>query len=259
MRKSVWFSAVAALAAIVSLPSGAHAQAQPPAQGQGMFGGKVLVSANIGIQVGDNDLARQSTFPLYDENAVVDIQQTINNGFFFELGGSYKLTKEFGVGLAWGFLTNAGEGRVSGSLPHPILFDQPRSFDASVDDLKHSENSFHFQAVYFMPFTDKVDFMFSGGPSLFVVKQALIRSVLFSETPPFTSVTIDSVDIVEPKDSAWGFHLGADMIYAVTPSIGVGALVRYSRGTVEFNLSDTQTADVKAGGFQLGGGVRLKF
>ena len=49
------------------------------------------------------------------------------------------------------------------------------------------------------------------------------------------------------------------MTYALTPSIGVGALIRYSRGTVEFNVSDTETADVTAGGFQIGGGVRFKF
>ena len=72
-------------------------------------------------------------------------------------------------------------------------------------------------------------------------------------------MTIDSVDMVELKDSAWGFNIGADMTYAVTPTIGVAALMRYTRGTVEFNISDTQTADVKAGGFQIGGGVRLKF
>ena len=47
-----------------------------------------------------------------------------------------------------------------------------------------------------MPFTDKVDFAFSAGPSLFNVKQELIRGVAFSEIPPnFTSVTIDSVDV----------------------------------------------------------------
>ena len=49
------------------------------------------------------------------------------------------------------------------------------------------------------------------------------------------------------------------MTYALTPSIGVVGLIRYSHGTVEFNLSDTQTADVTAGGLQIGGGVRYRF
>lgn len=258
MRKSVLLIAVAAVVSLAARPSTALAQ-------QGPLGGKVFVSVNFGIQVGDNSLERTSTFPLYDETATVDISQTINNGAFFDFSGAYKLRAyklrgELGVGMAYDFVSNSGDGTVSGSLPHPELFDQPRTFTASADDLAHSENAFHFQAVWFVPFTDKVDFTISGGPSIFSVKQELIRGVTFSEIPPnFTSVTIDSVEVIELRDSAWGFNIGADMTYALTPSIGVGALIRYSHGTVEFNVSDTQTADVTAGGFQIGGGVRFKF
>jgi opacity protein-like surface antigen len=253
MRKSVLFIASAALVSLVLLPVRAAAQPQP-------FDGKLLVNVNVGIQVGDNDLSRQSNFDLYDEMATVDINQTINNGGFFEFGATYKLQSNYGFGLAYGILSNSGTGTISGSLPHPQFFDQPRSFSVDATDLKHTEHSVHFQAVYFMPFTEKVDFAFSGGPSIFRMTQGLLRSVAFSEVPPaFTSVTIDAVDVVELSDSGWGFNLGADMTYAVTPRIGVGALVRYTRGTVEFNLSESQTADVRAGGFQIGGGVRLKF
>lgn len=252
MRKFVLFIASAALVSLV-LPARANAQPQP-------FDGKLLINVNVGIQVGDNDLSRQSNFDLYDEQATVDINQTINNGGFFELGGAYRLQGNYGVGLSWGILSNSGEGTISGSLPHPQFFDQPRSFSQDASNLKHTEHSIHFHAIYFMPFTDKVDFAFSGGPSIFRTTQGLIRNISFSEVPPsFTSVSIDSVDVVELSDSGWGFNLGADMTYAVTPSIGVGALIRYTRGTVEFNLSESQTADVRAGGFQIAGGLRLKF
>jgi opacity protein-like surface antigen len=256
MRKSVLSIAVVAVVFLAAWPSTARAQ-------QGLLEplrGKVFASVNFGIQVGDNNLGRESSFDLYDETATVEVNQTINNGAFLEFAGAYKVRDDLGVGLAYHFVTNSGDGTISGSLPHPQLFDQPRTFSASVEDLAHTEHAVHFQAVWFVPFTDKVDFTISGGPSIFNVKQGLIRSVAFSENPPnFTSVTIDSVEVIELSDSAWGFHLGADMTYALTPSIGVGALIRYSHGTVEFNLSDSQTADVTAGGFQIGGGVRLKF
>ena len=258
MRKSVLLIAVAAVVSLAVRPSTALAQ-------QGPLGDKLFVSVNFGIQVGDNSLERTSTFPLYDETATVDISQTINNGAFFDFSGAYKLRAyklrgELGVGMAYDFVSNSGDGTVSGSLPHPEEFEQPRTFTASADDLAHSEHAFHFQAVWFVPFTDKVDFTISGGPSIFNVKQELIRGVTFSEIPPnFTSVTIDSVEVIELRDSAWGFNIGADMTYALTPSIGVGGLIRYSHGTVEFNVSDTQTAEVTAGGFQIGGGVRFKF
>ena len=233
---------------------------QPRAPSRDSSAARCYVSVNFGIQVGDNNLERSSTFDLYDETAEVNINQTINNGAFFEVGGAYKVRPNLGVGLTYGFVTNKGEGTVSGSLPHPQFFDQPRTFSASADDLAHTEQAVHFQAIWFVPFTDKVDFAFSAGPSLFNVKQDLIRGVTFSENPPgFTSVTIDSVEVIQLRDSAWGFNIGGDVTYALTPSIGVGGLIRYSHGTVEFNVSDTQTADVTAGGLQIGAGVRFKF
>jgi hypothetical protein len=253
MRKSVFSVASALLICLVSFAVEAGAQPQP-------FDGKLIVGVNVGIQVGDNDLSRHVTEPLYDEQSEVDVNQTINNGAFFEFGGAWKVRPSYGVGVMYSILTNKGEGTISGQLPHPQFFDQPRSFSADVDDLKHTEHAVHFQAVYFIPFTTKVDFTVSGGPSLFNVTQGLIRSVQFSEVPPaFTTVNIDSIDVVELRDSGWGFNLGADMIYAVTPRIGVAALIRYTHGNIEYNLSDSQTADVKAGGFQLGGGIRMKF
>ena len=65
MRKSVLFSAAAAVVVSMAwLPSEARAQ--------GPLGDKLIVSANLGIQVGDNDLARSTTFDLYDEPATID-------------------------------------------------------------------------------------------------------------------------------------------------------------------------------------------
>jgi opacity protein-like surface antigen len=250
MRKSVLLVLVCAAA---MLPSTARAQFVP-------VEGKVIVNANVGFQTGGGDLERNETFDLYDEQASVDVVQEIKGGGFFEFGAQYKVNKQFGIGLTYGYLSSKGDGALSGSLPHPLFFDQPRAITASAADLSHKENQWHFQAVYYIPFTEKVDFAVSGGPSLFNVKQQLLRGVQFSENPPaYTTVTIDTVDIVEPTDSGWGFNIGADMTYALTPHLGVGAILRYSWANVEFNLSDTQTADVKAGGFQIGGGVRYRF
>ena len=252
MRKSVLFVAIAVLATMAS-----EARAQQAWQ---PFDGKLLVNVNLGIQVGDNDLTNHTTFDLYDETAEVDTNQTINNGFFFEVGGAYRIQPKYGVGASWSILSNSGPGTISGNLPHPLFFDQPRSFSASVDDLKHTEQALHFQALYFYPFIEKVDFTFSGGPSVFFVTQGLIRGVMFSENPPnFTSVTIDSVDVVELSKSGWGFNLGADVTYALTSSIGVAGLLRYTHGAVTFDLAEGQTAKIDTGGFQIGGGVRFRF
>ena len=71
-------------------------------------------------------------------------------------------------------------------------------------------------------------------------------------------MTIDSVNSVELRDSGWGFNLGGEVTYALTPTIGANGLLRYSHGNVEFN-PEGQTADVGAGGFQIGVGLKYRF
>jgi hypothetical protein len=65
-----------------------------------------------------------------------------------------------------------------------------------------------------------------------------------------------------PYDEAtgWGFHVGADVSWFYTPALGVGVVGRYSRGTVAARdpLSGLDT-DLDVGGFQVGGGVRVRF
>jgi hypothetical protein len=98
------------------------------------------------------------------------------------------------------------------------------------------------------------------GPSFFTVEQGFVRGITFSENPPdFTSVTIDTVDAVAIKESGVGFNVGANMTYAITRLIGASVMLRYSRGSLTFNLAEGQTADLDAGGFQFGAGIGVRF
>jgi opacity protein-like surface antigen len=227
------------------------------------FDSKLRVAVNFGFQVGDNDLERLSTFELYDETAEVLTIQDAGGGPFFDIGASYPIPDvhpNFGVGMAYSFLSSSGDARISGSLPHPESADSPRLFTAEASDLSHSQHAFHFQAVWYVPFTDKVDFTIFGGPSIFNVKQDLVRGVQFTDVPPdFNTVTIDSVDVVSLSKTAFGLNLGADMIYALTDNIGAGVMLRYTYAGVDFDLSEGQTAELNAGGFQFAGGIRMKF
>jgi hypothetical protein len=168
--------------------------------------------------------------------------------------------KNFGIGFAYSFLSSSGDARISGSLPHPEGFNPPRQFTAEASDLSHSQHAFHFQAVWYVPFTDKVDFAIFGGPSIFSVKQDLVRGVFFTDVPPdFNTVTIDAVDVVSLKETGFGLNFGADMTYALTNNIGAGVMMRYTYGGLDFQLSDEQTAELNAGGFQIAGGLRVTF
>jgi hypothetical protein len=58
----------------------------------------------------------------------------------------------------------------------------------------------------------------------------------------------------------WGCHVGADVSWFFTGVVGVGGFGRYAPGTVDYADPFTdERRDLKVGGFQGGGGLRLRF
>jgi len=66
----------------------------------------------------------------------------------------------------------------------------------------------------------------------------------------------------ELKDGGWGYHADADLGYFFTGHLGLGGFARFTRGTVTLGPEDfllDEELDVKVGGFQGGGGLRIRF
>lgn len=220
---------------------------------------KWFVNLHGGAQVGSQDADRTSPFTLYDEPATFESRQLINGGGLIDIGGAARLYRNYGVGISYAAFESTNDVQFSGSLPHPLLFDRPRSFNGT-SAADHKERGVHVQALWFIPFTDKIDFTVGVGPSFFTVEQGFVRGITFSENPPdFTSVTIDTTDTATIKESGVGFNVGGNMTYAITRLIGASAMVRYTRGSLTFNLAEGQTADLDAGGFQFGIGIGVRF
>ena len=255
MRKCFVVTAMVVMMALTAAEAGAQSSWAP-------LGGRVIFSVNGGAQIGNQDVDETTTFTLYDEPATIDFNQKIESGALLDIGGALRLKPigGFGVGLTYTSLSSREAASITGSLPNPLVFDRPRSFSVTTDGLEHKEQAVHIQALWFMPFVEKVDFMFSAGPSFFTVTQGFARGVTFTENPPsFDTVTIDAVDVATLEESAVGFNLGADATYSFTPMLGVGAMMRFTWGTANFNLAEGQDAEVRAGGFQIGAGLRLRF
>jgi len=255
MRKCFVVTATVVIMALTVAEASAQSSWAP-------LGGRLIFSVNGGAQIGNQDFDRTTTFTLYDEPATVDFNQKIESGGLLDIGGAFRLKPigGFGVGLTYTSLSSREAASITGSLPNPLVFDRPRSFSVTTDGLEHKEQAVHIQALWFVPFVEKVDFMFSAGPSFFTVTQGFARGITFSENPPsFDTVTIDAVDIATLEESAVGFNLGAEATYSFTPMLGVGAMMRYTWGTANFNLAEGQDAEVRAGGFQIGAGLRLRF
>lgn len=83
--------------------------------------------------------------------------------------------------------------------------------------------------------------------------------VAINETYPFDTATFASATTKQLSETAVGFNAGVDISRPLSPTVGIGALIRYSRGDVKFDDPDIGQQTVKAGGFEAAGGVRVRF
>ena len=61
------------------------------------------------------------------------------------------------------------------------------------------------------------------------------------------------------EESAVGVHVGADATWYFTSRLGAGVLARFATGTKSVSVNGGDSFDLKAGGAQIGVGLRFKF
>jgi hypothetical protein len=239
---------------LTAFASQASAQALP-------WEGRGFLNVNFGLQVIAEDVATTTTsFELYDETGKLTTAQSIDSQApFFDIGGGFRVAGNFGVGFSYSRLSATGAAEVTAQVPSPVYYDQPRTATATANDLEHVESGYHFQALWMLPITDKFDIVISGGPSLFSLKQGAVTSPQITEVgSPYSSVNM-TVSQTTTTGNQIGFNVGADMTFRFANNVGVGAMIRYAAATVSLTSDGGDTSDVKVGGFQFGGGLRIRF
>ena len=233
------------------------------------LGRRVFISLNGLTQGGDTTVERTETFDLYDERGEYRSRQGIKTGAgMVDVGGGVRLKPhgffktygiEYGVGLSYTTFNNRGTADISGSLPHPLVYDKPRTYSTNLTDLNHKEEVVHLAGYLFYPFVEKVDFSFFFGPSFYSVSQGFATGITFSDVPPsFDSVSIDEIRSGVASDSAVGFNIGGEVLYDFMPNVTAAVLLRYTRATVDLDVAGTPQS-LKLGNAQIGAGVRLRF
>ena len=102
--------------------------------------------------------------------------------------------------------------------------------------------------------------MVFGGPSFFSVKQGIVNDFEITGNLPVRHRDVQPGLTTTVDESKVGFNVGADVGYFFTRQVGVGGSVQWSGTTIEMPASGgTGTFELKAGGLQAGGGLRLRF
>ena len=249
-------SVVVVRLALVSLlvPAAAHAQSSSqPA------GGHIFISINGVGQGGDGEVIEQNrTSSVYDETATASSSQQVPlPNFLFDIGGGFR-TPQFGVGVAFTAGSDSNTAVAVTAIPHPFLFNRPRTVITELDDMEHKERAVHLQAYYFLPLDDKFELGLFVGPSFYSVKQDYVTGLgSFSETSNPNTVTV-SLGKATASDSQVGYNIGAEATYAFTPTVGAALLLRFSRASVDLDL-DGEPTTMNVGDIQFGAGLRFRF
>ena len=227
------------------------------------FEGRFAVHANGGYQGGSDQTVDTFGFRAYGEDARFDASHDISGGGMFDVGASLLVWRELSVGASYTQLDGSNRVTVSGAVPHPIEFNNPRAITPQTLSLTHRERATHIFGAWRVPLqqVEKLDVSVFGGLSLFNVTQGVVTNVTAREAggPPFVAVTVDQVQTGERWKNGVGGHVGVDVTYMVTDYVGVGFFARFTGGSVDLPSAGVGTVSLNLGGIQTGGGVRFRF
>ena len=230
-----------------------------PAAAQSPSHARVEISASVGALTGTSAFEESRSYASNGgETATLTVDHDAKTAVAFSVGGAVRLVQQFWVGVQYGMADTKSSASVTAVVPHPILFNAPRTVEGSIDNVAHNERNVHVELMYALPL-HPLDVKVMGGPTFFNVKQDFVSSVSLTETYPFDTATFAGAPTKRASQTAVGFNAGVDVTYPLSAALGVGGLVRYSRADVKFDDADVGKHTVKAGGVEALAGVRIRF
>ena len=220
------------------------------------------LSINGGLQTATSDFSESVRFghDLFGpEQGTLDTRYPGSDDALFDIGGSVRVWRNLAVGANVSWLTRESDADVAGQLPHPFWFDRPRSVSGTAPGLARTETAVHLQALWVIPVGRSFAFTLFGGPTWFNATQDLASDITFDQAYPFDVATYSGANMGERSASAIGAHAGADVAYYFSDRIGVGGMVRFSRGSVKLDSADGGTVASDVGGVHTCGGLRIRF
>ena len=224
---------------------------------------RVYLNIGFGVESGDSTLTDARPLTIYEETGAVATTSTFTSGSLFDVGAGFRLWKNLSVGASYHQEQNDADAIVTGSVPHPIFFNLPRTFTPVTESaLERKESAVHAQFGWMVPFGTKLDVLVFAGPSFFRLQQDVISAVTATEKgSPYSEVAVTGMRATRKKSST-GYNVGADITYIAWQNdsvrLGAGAFFRYATAdTTVLMLKTEQPTTV--GGMQFGFGGRIRF
>jgi len=218
-----------------------------------------LFSVNGGLQTTSSAFAGTSAFTTFIESGSITSRYDRDQPFVFDVSAAAGAWRSLGVGVAVSYTSKPVGGAVEAQVPHPFFFDRMRTVTGTTPDLTREEIALHLDGRWVVRLTRAASMTLFGGPSYFKVTQGLVTDIKVAEEYPYDTAEFESVTIADSDQSKWGFNAGFDVTHRLAGTVGVGVVGRYSRASFKFPIVADDTANIDAGGFQLGAGLRIEF
>ena len=219
---------------------------------------KFRVLVNVNYNVTSKTFDERFTFIAFVEEGSTARSYQGGTGLDFELGGIYSITPAFGILGSFEFLRAEHDASLDVIIPHPLFFNRPRTVSDDIAALEYSEQALNVDAVYTATLGSFTVDVF-GGVAFFFTETELIDEVTTSSVYPFDDVHIGSTSTVKLKENAIGFNVGGAFTYRFTPVVGVSLQAKFSAATLNLQREAGGPIEIDAGGFRIGGGIRLAF
>jgi opacity protein-like surface antigen len=244
-----WPAAVLGIATVGATPAAAQSPSQP----------RLEISANVGALTGASKFTASNALASNGgEIETLTVDHGVKTAFGFNVGAAVRIIPQFWVGAQYAMAEMKPSASIAAVIPHPLLFNAPRTVQGSINDVAHKEQNVHVDLMYALP-VHAVDVKVMGGPTFFNLKQDFVSGVTVNETYPFDTAAFANATTKQLSKRAVGFNAGIDISRLLTSQVGIGALIRYSRADAKFDNGDTGQQTVKAGGLEATAGVRVRF
>jgi hypothetical protein len=231
---------------------------------------RAFITINGGLQApATADFTQRVSLPSRQETATAVARYQVDTRPTVDIGGTGMVTPRIGIGVAFGSIRSGVQAEASLTQPHPLFFNRPVTRARESSDPARTETAVHLQAVAAVPAGERARVLLFAGPSYLRVKQRLIEDFNTRETLTVPSLvydfTITGLQEQEVEASGWGFNVGADAAVYFSKHVGLGGMIRVTRGTVQMkNLLEASagvdtTQDLTLGGTVATGGIRFKF
>ena len=241
----------AAIAVVFILACAATAAAQPSSR-------RFTIAINGGVEAAAQTLQDDFRFDEGPEEGTIAARYPTADAILVDGSLAVRLARRIRGGVAVSYASASTAARVQAGIPHPFHFERLRPVEGDSSKLDRTELGVHAQIQFVLPLTRRLHAVIGGGPTYFNVERQLVERVEYDHAYPYDEASFRSATSRRAKGSGIGFNAGGDVVWSFTSRAGLGASVRFTRGTVDLEAAGRQVG-VEAGGVQAGAGVRVSF